>query len=82
MGKSRKRVCAGTNCCCKSQKKGKQLASRRFRRKEHLLIEHKMFDSLPKRSLEVTCPWDLGGDGKNVYSWDPNDEFYAKWIRK
>lgn len=46
------------------------------------MIEHEMFDSLPKRSLEVTHPWDLGGDGKRVYSWDPNDEFYAKGIRK
>ncbi len=82
MGKSRKKVCAGTNCCCKSQKKGKQIASRRFRRKEHLMIEHRMFDSLPRRSIEVTCPWDLGGDGKSVYSWNPHNPFYAKWIRK
>lgn len=46
------------------------------------MIEHERFDSLPKRSLEVTCSWDLGGDGKRVYSRDPNDEFYAKGIRK
>lgn len=82
MGKSRKKVCGGTNCCCKSQKKGKQLASRRFRRKEHLMIAHQRFDSLPKRSFEITSPWDLGGDGKRVYSWNPNDEFYEKCLRK
>lgn len=82
MGKSRKRVCAGTNCCCKSQKKGKQTASRRFRRKEHQLIVLGRFESLPKHSIEVTSPWDLGGDGKRVYTWNPNDEFYFKYIRK
>ena len=82
MGKSRKRVCAGTVYCCKSQKKGKQLASRRFRRREHLMINHERFNSLPVRSFEVTNPWDLGGDGKMVYTWNSNDEFYAKDIRK
>lgn len=46
------------------------------------MIEHERFDSLPRRSIELTSPWDLGGDGKSVYSWNPNDEFYAKWVRK
>lgn len=32
------------------------------------MIEHEMYDSLPRHSIEVTSPWDLGGDGKSDYS--------------
>lgn len=46
------------------------------------MINHERFNSLPVRSFEVTNPWDLGGDGKMVYTWNSNDEFYAKGIRK
>lgn len=82
MSKSRKKICGGTICCCKSQKRGKQAASRRFRRKEHRLITMASYDKLPMSSIELTDPWNLGGDGKTVYSWDKNDETYIKYIRK
>lgn len=82
MSRSRKKVCGGTICCCKSQKRGKQIASRRFRRNEHRLIAMGKYYSLPIRSRELTSPWDLGGDGKTVYSRTPGDEVYERYIRK
>lgn len=82
MGKSKKKVCGGTVCVCKSQKKGKQFASRRFRRKVKTLMANEKYDSLPRRSIEITSTWNLGGDGKFVYSWNKSEEIYAKFIRK
>ena len=38
MSRSRKKFPAGVNCCCKSQKKGKKVASKRFRRKVKVLM--------------------------------------------
>ena len=38
MSRSRKRMPGSTWCCCKSQKKGKQASSRKFRRKAHVLL--------------------------------------------
>ena len=69
MSGSRKKYPAGTVCGCKSQKRGKQIASKRFRR-------------LPYRSTELTSPWDLGGDGKCFYGYHPDKEWYAKIMRK
>lgn len=71
MSRSRKRVAGGTNVVCKSQKKGKQLCHRKFRRNGTL---HKM--------LEAVNQWDLGGDGKSVYTWDSKSEEYKKYTRK
>lgn len=82
MSRSRKKVCGGTICCCKSQKRGKQIASRKFRRNEHRLMAMGKYHSLPIRSIEITSPWDLGGDGKGVYSWDVKEEIYLKFTRK
>lgn len=82
MSRSRKKVCGGTICCCKSQKRGKQIASRRFRCNVHRLMAIGKFDSLPIRSIELTSAWDLGGDGKTVYSRTPGDEVYERYIRK
>ena len=63
MSKSRKRFPAGTCCCCKSQKRGKQISHRKFRRREHVLMHNQRFEKLPRRQYEITCQWDLGGDG-------------------
>ncbi len=40
------------------------------------------YDNLPMRSIELTDQWNLGGDGKIVYSWNKDDEIYIKYIRK
>lgn len=64
MGKSRRKVAGGTWCCCKSQKKGKQISSRRFRHHTNQLVRTCQFDGLPFRSYKLTSPWDLGGYGK------------------
>ena len=72
MSRSRKKFPAGVVCGCKSQKRGKQVASKRFRRRVRL----------PYRSTELTSPWDLGGDGKCFYGYHPDKEWYAKIMRK
>ncbi len=47
MSRSRKKFPAGVNCCCKSQKKGKKVASRRFRRKVKVLMHQESYERLP-----------------------------------
>lgn len=81
MSKSRKRIPSGTWTLCKSRKKGKQLSHRRFRRYEHVAVASKREDSLPYRQIELTCPWDLGGDGKWCY-WGILDDEMKRYIRK
>lgn len=58
-----------------SQHPGKKAASRRFRRvtKMHLQAGKEI---LPIKSIEITNTYDLGGDGKVYYPYDPN------WSRK
>lgn len=84
MSKSRKKVAGGTCCCCKSQKKGKQVSSRRFRHKANQLVRTSRFEDLPFRPYELTSPWDLGGDGKWAtfrmkVDWDDD---YLRWLGK
>ena len=40
------------------------------------------YERLPYRSMELTSPWDLGGDGKCFYGYHPDKEWYAKIMRK
>ena len=67
MSHSFKHFPAGTWICCKSQHKGKKRASRRFRRKATVLLHKGLYLDLPMKSIELTSPWDLGGDGKFFY---------------
>ena len=69
MSHSTKHFPCGTCCCCKSQHAGKKHASRRFRRKARSLIRQGRYDHLPRKSIELTSPWDLGGDGKMFYGF-------------
>lgn len=82
MSRSKKKFPAGVWCGCKSQKKGKRVASKRFRRYTKILIAQAKYDLLPKRSIEITSPWDLGGDGKRFYGYHPECEWYVRIIRK
>ena len=82
MSRSRKRTAAGTWCCCKSQKRGKQTSSRKFRRCEHVAIKLGQYETLPMRQREVMNQWNLGGDGKHYYGYRPDEEWYRKAIRK
>lgn len=83
MTRSRKKIAAGTNCVCKSQKYGKQNCNRRFRRKEHRLLNHGKCDNLPHNPREIIDEWDLGGDGKRIYTWPEEDiDHYNRMIRK
>ena len=58
MSRSRKRMPGSTWCCCKSQKKGKQASSRKFRRKAHVLLHQGKHHLLPLKSFEVMSPRD------------------------
>ena len=82
MSRSRKRMPGSTWCCCKSQKKGKQVSSRKFRRKAHALLHQGKAHLLPLKSFEVMSPWDLGGDGKHFWGFHLDEEWYAKLMRK
>ena len=81
MGKSRKRIPVSTWCCCKSQKRGKQLCHRMFRRQERLIIYTNQFERLPYRQWEIVSQWDLGGDGKCYHRGDPIEEWLVKLMR-
>lgn len=82
MSKSKKKFPGGTCCCCKSQKRGKTVASKRFRRRSKMLIQQERYEHLPLKSIELTSPWDLGGDGKAFYGFHPECEWYVKALRK
>ena len=66
----------------KSQKKGKQASSRKFRRKANVLLHQGKEHLLPLKSFEVMSPWDLGGDGKAFFGFHPEEEWFVKLMRK
>lgn len=82
MSKSRKRTPICCWVCCKSQKRGKKVCNRKFRRREHQSISVGDYDKLPLTTIEVMSPWDLGGDGKGYHHGAPTDEWYIKMMRK
>ena len=82
MGKSRKRTPVCTWCCCKSQKRGKQISHRKFRRLEQVLVHSEKFDILPNRQWEIVEQWDLGGDGKHYCGHHITEEWYIRLMRK
>ena len=82
MSKSKKKFPGGTCCCCKSQKRGKTVASKRFRRRSRMLIQQERYEHLPLKSIELTSPWDLGGDGKGYHHGEPTEEWFIKMMRK
>ena len=81
MGKSKKRTPVSTWCYCKSQKRGKQICHRKFRRKERILVLSGRFNELPYRQWELVEQWDLGGDGKHYCGYYPEEEWFIKLIR-
>lgn len=82
MSKSTKRTPVSTWCCCKSQKRGKQICHRKFRRKERMLILQEKWEGIPFRLREVVDPWDLGGDGKVFWCLAHTDDRLVKLMRK
>ena len=58
MSRSRKRTPISCWVCCKSQKRGKQVCNRKFRRREHQAISIGNYDKLPFVNIEVMNPWD------------------------
>ena len=79
MGKSKKKFPCGP-CIGHSQKCGKQLSHRRFRRREHILIQNGKYDNMPFRQYEITNKWNLGGDGKCFWGFARQEEWYIKAI--
>ena len=82
MSRSKKRTPITYWVGCKSQKRGKQVCNRKFRRKEHQTISMRCIERLPYKSIEIMDPWDLGGDGKCYYHGEPTDEWFIKLMRK
>ena len=82
MGKSRKKTPVSTWCYCKSQKRGKQICHRKYRRREQVLMHSGKYDQLPFRQWEIVEKWDLGGDGKHYCGHVPTAEWYIKLMRK
>lgn len=82
MSRSRKKVPISCGAGCKSQKRGKQVCNRKFRRREHLALGSGHFERLPFQSIEIMDPWDLGGDGKCFWGFSPKEEWYRKEMRK
>ena len=82
MSKSRKRTPVCCWVCCKSQKRGKQICNRKFRRREHQCISVGDYEELPLYTIEVISSWDLGGDGKAYQHGDPQEEWFTKMMRK
>lgn len=75
MSRSRKKNPGGTVYGC-SQHEGKKAASKKFRRiaKEWL---RNGSETLPVKSIELTRPYELGGDGK-IYWKKHSDKFMRK----
>jgi len=82
MSRSKKHLPITCWAGCKSQKRGKQMCNRKFRRRERMSLNTIQFEKLPLRTIEVMDPWDLGGDGKTYYRAEPSDEWYIKLMRK
>lgn len=62
-------------CGCKSRKKGKKVCYKKFRMSES--------NGKPlHRMREVMDSWDMGGDGKRVYTFDRDSEDYKRYTRK
>ena len=82
MSRSRKRTPISYWAGCKSQKRGKRVCNRRFRRKVHQRIAVGDMDNLPFLTREIMDTWDLGGDGKFFYHAEPSDEYFIRLMRK
>lgn len=80
MSRSRKRSPITCWVKCKSQKRGKQICGRKFRRRVHQFISVGKIELLPFLAREVMESWDLGGDGKGYIHADSMGS--AKMMRK
>ena len=67
MSRSRKSQPYTVGAGCRSQKRGKRVCNRKFRRQERRAILSGRWDSLPYRQIEVMDSWDLGGDGSSKF---------------
>ena len=65
-----------------SQKRGKRMCNRLFRRTERQAVCANLFDLLPLRPKEVMNQWDLGGDGKAFHHADSAGEWFLRLMRK
>ena len=82
MSKSKKRTPISRYVCCKSQKRGKQMCNRKFRRREHQVINAEDYERLLVFTIEVMNPWNLGGDGKGYFHGDSHEEWFVRLMRK
>lgn len=62
-------------CGCKSRKKGKKVCHKKFRLRDKS-------DRPFYKMIEAMNTWDIGGDGKKVFTWDKNSEEFKRITRK
>jgi hypothetical protein len=67
-----------------SDKKGKQKANRKFRRKEKMFLQMSFFNKIPIKLREVFNVYDLPKDGKAYFGKLKNKDFklFLKLLRK
>lgn len=58
------------------------MASKRFRRKVKVLMHQESYEQLPFLSIELTSPWNLGGDGNSFYGFRIEYDRNEKVMRK
>ena len=51
------------------RRRERKVASKRFRRKVKVLMHQESYEQLPFLSIELTSPWNLGGDGNSFYGF-------------
>ena len=50
--------------------------------KYYIKMSRSSYERLPFFSIELTSPWDLGGDGKSFYGFRSECDWYEKVMRK
>jgi hypothetical protein len=68
--------------CGGSEKEDKQIANRKFRKREHQAIQSHQLERLPHDANDVSNVWSMAKDGKHWIS--PDWEYFksGKWKRK
>jgi len=79
MSRSRRKTPITGWTTSKSEKKDKQIANRRFRRREKQAIYHG--EEPPEDPNEVSNPWDFAKDGKQYIDEETRKKF-PSWLRK
>lgn len=82
MSRSKKRHPVGFFNGCTSQKRGKKMCHRAFRKREHMAMRKMDEAMLPIKMHEVKDTYDLGGDGKKYFTKAIGLKMFSRLFRK